>query len=238
MLNFDLSKVLGRWDLILCLLSIEVLIVWPQLDLAITGLFFNPATGGFPVADWSIVKDLYYLFGKFHILTLILLFTLIVYFSVNKNRPNRKIAIYLLCVLIIGPGLIVNLWLKDNSIGRARPREVVEFGGSHTFTPAFYNAQACDRNCSFPSGHAACGFYFVALAWAFRRRSLLLVGIGLGGMLGLMRIAQGGHFASDVLVSFWICYFCALCLARLFGLEDPFEATAENLEPLTSQLEQ
>jgi lipid A 4'-phosphatase len=238
MLNLDLRKILGRWDIILFLLSIEVCIVWPELDLAITKHFYYPALGGFPIGDWYIFKDLYYLFGKCHIFTALLLLGLIVYFSVNKNPPKRKIAAYLLCVLVIGPGLVVNLWLKDNSIGRARPREVIEFGGTHAFTPAFYNAQACDTNCSFPCGHAASGFYLVALAWAFRRRSLLLVGIGLGGLLGFMRIVQGGHFASDVLISFWVCYFCAMLLAKLFGLADPFESSSEKLAPLRSQFEQ
>ncbi len=34
----------------------------------------------------------------------------------------------------VGPGLIANLMLKDQW-GRARPKHVVEFGGSKTFTP-------------------------------------------------------------------------------------------------------
>ena len=237
MLNLDLHKALGRWDVILCLLSIEICIVWPQLDLSITGLFYDTALGGFPVAQWDIVKEIYHLFGKLHIITALLLLVLTIYFSLNKHLLNRKRSAYLLCVLLLGPGLIVNLWLKDNSIGRARPREVVEFGGQSAFTPAFYNAHACDKNCSFPSGHAACGFYFIALAWAFHRRDLLLLGIALGSLLGLMRIAQGGHFASDVLVSWWICYFTAAWLARLFGLADPLESRSESLVPLASQFE-
>ncbi len=115
--------------------------------------------------------------------------------------------IYLLAALAIGPGLIVNLVLKDNW-GRARPYEVIQFGGTSAFTPAFVISRECHKNCAFVSGHAAMGFYFIAFGFLCRRRRslfFLLAGI-YGAVVGLVRILQGGHFLSDVVFAFFIIH--------------------------------
>jgi len=116
---------------------------------------------------------------------------------------GRKV-LYLLMVLIIGAGLIVNVILKDN-FGRARPRDVEEFGGTKQFTPAFVISDECHDNCSFSSGEGAGAFYSLSLALAFsRRREMLLAGIAFGGVVSLGRIAAGAHFFSDSVVSFFV----------------------------------
>ncbi len=93
---------------------------------------------------------------------------------------DGKKVVYLFLVLIIGAGLIVNVMFKDN-FGRARPRDIVEFGGSAQFTPAFVVSSACDRNCSFSSGDSAGAFFSLAFILAFRRkRATDTVGVGFG----------------------------------------------------------
>src|SRR5262249_21775368 len=77
--------------------------------------------------------------------------------------------LFLYLVLIIGGGLIVNFTVKDH-FGRARPRDVAEFGGTKLFTPAFEISHQCTSNCSFSSGDAAGGFFAIALAMALSRR--------------------------------------------------------------------
>lgn len=74
----------------------------------------------------------------------------------------------------------------------------------------------CQRNCAFACGDASVGFFFLAPAFilAKRRRAWLAVGLAAGGLLGLMRLAQGGHFLSDVIFSFYIVYFSAWLLHR------------------------
>ena len=67
---------------------------------------------------------------------------------------NGRNILYLLLVLILGAGLIVNVIFKDDS-GRARPRDITEFGGSEQFTPAFVVTSGCVRSCSFSSGDSA-----------------------------------------------------------------------------------
>ena len=82
--------------------------------------------------------------------------------DVFAKHMNRRLAIFLLVVLFVGPGLIVNGIWKEHW-GRARPFEVQNFGGEHQYTPPMQPAQECDTNCSFVSGHAAMGFYWISL---------------------------------------------------------------------------
>jgi membrane-associated phospholipid phosphatase len=99
---------------------------------------------------------------------------------------------------------LVNGILKEHW-GRARPSQIVEFGGDRQFTPAFVPARQCERNCSITSGHAALGFSLVAFAFLVpdrrRRRLAVAAAIAAGSLFGLGRIVQGGHFLSDVVLS-------------------------------------
>ncbi len=109
--------------------------------------------------------------------------------------------LYVLICLAVGPGLVANVALKDHW-GRARPREVAEFGGHRTFTPALMPTNQCARNCSFVSGEASSAyipFYAVALALPQQRALLLAAGTVAGLSIGLVRMAQGAHFLSDIL---------------------------------------
>jgi len=117
---------------------------------------------------------------------------------------DGKRVLYLLFVLIVGAGLIVNAGLKDN-FGRARPRDVEEFGGTKLFTPAYVISSECRTNCSFSSGDAAGGFFSIALAMALsRRRAVLAAAVGIGALVSFARVASGAHFLSDTVVSFFI----------------------------------
>ena len=114
----------------------------------------------------------------------------------------RKL-IYLLLVLVLGAGMIVNGVFKED-FGRARPRDIVEFGGSKIFTPAFVVSHECDSNCSFSSGDGAGAFFALALALALsRKRAVLLSAFAYGALVSYSRIASGAHFLSDCVVSFF-----------------------------------
>jgi lipid A 4'-phosphatase len=108
--------------------------------------------------------------------------------------------VFLAVCLLVGPLVVTNIGLKDHW-GRARPRDVIEFGGTKAFTPPFPAADQCDYNCSFVSGEASSIFIvFFAAAFLFRSnaRNIITLGIVLGSLAGLTRMAQGGHFLSDV----------------------------------------
>ena len=151
-----------------------------------------------------------------------------------------KRVVYLILVLIVGAGLIVNVLLKDN-FGRARPRDIVEFGGAQLYTPPFVASGACHTNCSFSSGEAAGGFFALAIAWALRRRRALVVAaLGLGAFVSFCRVATGAHFFSDTVVSFFVMLLVAdvlyyyLVSAESERLEEREAVIVGPVQPVTT----
>jgi lipid A 4'-phosphatase len=142
--------------------------------------------------------------------------------------------LFLALCLIVGPLVVTNIGLKDHW-GRARPRNVIEFGGSRTFTSPFRPSNQCVRNCSFVSGEAS-SVYIVFFAGAFllRRNSRKMVALGIvfGSLAGLVRMAQGGHFLSDIAFAGVFMALTAATLQLLFdtiqsaGRAEPQETTA------------
>lgn len=136
---------------------------------------------------------------------------------------DRRRAAYVLLALAIGPGLVVEVALKDHW-GRARPRDMVEFGGERRFTPAFRPADQCADNCSFVSGHVALTMGFVCLAFLLpgRRRTAALAALtAAGAAVGWMRMVQGAHFLSDVIFAGFVVVGIAWALAALMLEPEP-----------------
>lgn len=207
-----------RWDLLLLLLCAAIFILYPQLDLISSHLFYKSSSGFF-LKDHAAVLFLRQLTPVVvGVLMLglggLLLASLVP--AAHRLRTQRKAMAYLLLALVLGPGLMVNTVFKDHW-GRARPSQVQEFGGDKVFSPAIIPTDQCARNCSFVSGDASVGFYFVSLAFVFTRRRKFWHGLGLsyGGILGVGRMMQGGHFLSDVIFSYFTVYFTALILYEL-----------------------
>ena len=109
----------------------------------------------------------------------------------------------------LGPGLLVNSGFKENW-QRARPYQVEPFGGTQQFTRATVMTDQCNNNCSFVSGHVACGIFFVSLMLVQRRRALAwgASGVLAGLVIGFARMADGAHWLSDVL---WACPITLVC---------------------------
>jgi lipid A 4'-phosphatase len=128
----------------------------------------------------------------------------------------RRPAAYMLLTLAVGPGLLVNLVLKDHW-GRPRPRQIEQFDGTLGYLPPLALGTSTD-NKSFPAGHASVGFSLCVLWFLWRRRRPLLAWGGLGAsillglLMGLGRLAAGAHFLSDVLWAGFITFFTALVL--------------------------
>jgi len=173
-------------------------------------MFFYDPVSRFYLADAPFCRWIYESVEIVSIAWVVLAVLLLATIWIRKKNwfgLSAKHLIYLLAALAIGPGLIVNFVFKDNW-GRARPNDVIQFGGTSAFTPAFAISGECHHNCSFVSGHAAVGFYFIAFGFLFRRRRslvVLLAGI-YGTVVGLVRILQGGHFLSDIVFAFFIIH--------------------------------
>jgi lipid A 4'-phosphatase len=190
-------------------------LAFPGLDLLTSGWLYAP-TRGFALDNHPLTDFIHEHLGwvAFGIALLIWLGSRLVK---RADQPGnwRKNAAYIVLVLIIGPGLLVNVVFKDHW-GRARPMQVDAFGGHARFTPAWIPSQQCDTNCSFVCGDSSVGFSLLALAFLSRRpRRWFFAAIGVGGALGLMRMAQGGHFLSDVVFSFFAVYFAAWWVHRM-----------------------
>ncbi len=143
--------------------------------------------------------------------------------SLEKFRIWRKVFLFIVLTAVIGPGIITNGILKEYW-GRPRPREVIGMGGRSAFEPALTINQS-GAGLSFPCGHATMGFLFMGGYFLCRRHrrglahGFLLGGISLGGLMGIARMVQGGHFFTDVIWAGLICYFVPLMLYYSMGLD-------------------
>jgi lipid A 4'-phosphatase len=203
--------------------------IFPEMDIRFSMFFYDPASG-FYLANTPFCRWIY---ASIEILSIAwggLAGLLLIVSWIRKKKLfglSTRHLIYLLASLAIGPGLIVNLVLKDNW-GRARPYEITQFGGSSAFTPAFVISCECQKNCGFVSGHAAMGFYFIAFGFLYKkRRSLIAFLAGIyGTVVGMVRILQGGHFLSDVVFAFFITYAVS---AVLFWIMFERKSSCETL---------
>lgn len=182
--------------------SILFFLVFPGVDLAVSGWFWRQ-DGGWVLGRAPLLE--FVRKGLPVVLAGVLIFLLIVW-AAGRALKERFLGIsgwvlfYLYASLIVGPGILVNAVFKD-TWDRARPSQIIQFGGDATFTPPWMVADQCVDNCSFMSGHGALGFWVVAFAFlapvAWRGRAIL-AGLLFGAGVGAVRIIQGGHFFSDV----------------------------------------
>lgn len=189
----------------------------PEIDLAVSGWFWS-ATDGFLGMRRPFLVLLHdavgpLIWGVFFLLLAGWLASGLGKAPDGLKRGRRALA-YLALAILVGPGLVVNVLFKDHW-GRARPNQIEAFGGEQQFTPAWVPSDQCDHNCAFVCGDASIGFVLLAVAYVSRRpRYWHGAGLVAGGFLGLMRLAQGGHFFSDVVFSWYAVAFSAWLLAR------------------------
>lgn len=192
-----------RLWLALCSALLLIYIVRPGIDLPVSAWFYRPDSG-FWIDDLPWVQAVHHTVPWIGRLLLVgsLAGWLLGHFAARPGlRRLRRPAAALFLGLVFGLGLLAHGALKEHW-GRARPLQVSQFGGTAAYTPPWQPATQCQRNCSFVSGHAGTGFALIALGTlgAVRsRRRWLVLGWSAGLLLGALRIAQGGHFLSDVL---------------------------------------
>jgi lipid A 4'-phosphatase len=111
-----------------------------------------------------------------------------------------RAAVHLLVTLVLAPGIMANVLLKDHW-GRPRPIDVQEFSGTDRFVAWWDPRGQCPQNCSFVSGESSGAFWAFApasLAPAPLRPLAFAGVIAFGTAVGTLRMALGGHFLSDV----------------------------------------
>jgi len=176
----------------------------PQVDLAVAQMLYlgdgQFLLSGSPVADlWMRATRL---LARLVVIGLAvgLILTLVSRRAVFGLDWRRYV--FLLLCFGVGAGVVANAVFKENW-GRARPSQVVEFGGEKRFTPAFAISDQCPRNCSFVSGDSAFAFGtlgFALLVGRYRCR-YAAAALGLGLVVGAGRMLTGSHFLSDIVFS-------------------------------------
>ena len=192
--------------------------IFPELDLKLAALFYDPATRSFPLKSDAVAafaRD-----GAMWVAWALALPALVA-IVVKLLRPDRpmlipgRAAVFLLVTILLSAGVLTNLTFKSYW-GRPRPMMVTEFNGPWQFVPYWDPRGECGRNCSFFSGEGATAFWTYAPAvltppaW----RPLAYAAATLFGITtSVLRMAFGGHFFTDVaaagLVSFlviWLAY--------------------------------
>lgn len=211
----------AAWKLLAWLaLALAAWLLLPPLDLYLSGLFYRPGAGFYLSRAWPVLAVYQAVPWVSRALAAALLGGLLwacAWRSPLARRSRGPLAFALLA-LALGPGLVGNTLLKDHW-GRPRPEQIVEFGGGSHYVPVPLPSRQCPRNCSFVSGHALVGFYFIAGAWLWprQRRRWLAAGIGAGMLIGLVRVVQGGHFFSDVLGALAVVWAVDAALYRFMA---------------------
>jgi lipid A 4'-phosphatase len=190
--------------------------VWTQFDLDAAALFLGPAAPVNAAKWWWVELINLYVPAVFR--TLVIL-ALLGWLLASLRASGKKWRLPLAFVVLagaLGPGLLVNSGFKDNW-ARARPYQVEPFGGPQQFTRAAVMTDQCNNNCSFVSGHVACGFFLVSMMLVHRRRRCAwgAVGVAAGLVIGFARMADGAHWFSDVLWASPITLACSWVLWKL-----------------------
>jgi lipid A 4'-phosphatase len=193
--------------------------IYPELDLKLAALFYDPATKSFPLKQngWAaLARD-----GAMW-LTWAMLAPAIVALVIKLARPDRPLLmsgraiVFLIATLALSSGVLSNLAFKSHW-GRPRPLVVRQFNTGE-FPPLDFVAWwdprgGCAWNCSFFSGEGAAAFWTyapAALAPPAWRPLAYAAATLFGVATSLLRMAFGGHFFSDVaiagLVSFLVIW--------------------------------
>ena len=203
------SEATGRFlfGLLACTLALGLLaalafLAFPEIDLLVSGVFYDGhrrfagQSLGWVQNSRAAFIDVFWLCVAVSLTGL--------FMTRERTRAWLRCTfaewLFLAICIVTGPGFVANLVFKDHW-GRARPKEIIEFGGAKLFTPALLPADQCANHCSFVSGEAASIFVtFYAASLLVSRGSgiLLMAGTLLGFAAGLTRMAQGAHFLSDV----------------------------------------
>lgn len=196
--------------------------LFPKIDIATTNPFFlalpcspaeagiKPVCGYFPAARNGVLvaaRDILHYLPLYIGLTLI--YRLIRVWSEHGATYNRDLSLRLqagLVSLFLGPGLLINILLKQIS-HRPRPRNTDLFSGNLPFVPAGDFSGACTDNCSFISGEAAGGgWIFCYTLFLLPQKYRLICAPPLfviSFAMPIMRLTFGGHYLSDVILG-WL----------------------------------
>lgn len=181
--------------------------VYPELDLKLAALFYDPQTRSFPLKldAWAaLARDASMWIAWAPAVPAI---AALIIKLVRPDKPllvSGRAIIFLLATLALSAGLLSNFAFKSHW-GRPRPVVVSQFDNgqfaAQDFVAWWDPRGGCDWNCSFFSGEGATAFWTYAPAalappaWRpFAYAAATLFGV----VTSVLRMAFGGHFFTDV----------------------------------------
>lgn len=195
--------------------------IFPGLDLAVAGYFHGFVDGANNTFALRLYPPVMLARDAGLWVGTILVAPAVIAVVVKLILPRRKMlipgraALFLIATMALGPGLLVNVVLKDHW-GRSRPIDVTQLGGAETFVPWWDPRGDCPANCAFVSGDVAGSFWTLAPAaltpppW---RAAAYGAALALGTAMAVFRVMAGAHFPSDVIFAgvfsflvIWLCY--------------------------------
>lgn len=175
--------------------------LFPEIDLRIAYAVTNLSPNGLALSITSVLRK----FGPW--IEILLIAPAVIAVIIKLFMPRTKMLIsgravvFLIASLILGPGLLVNVALKDHW-GRPRPGHTTQFGGHQQFVAWWDPRGECQKNCSFVSGEASSAFWAMApaaLAPPQWRTLAYAAALAFGIATSLSRMIMGGHFTSDTI---------------------------------------
>ena len=229
-IKFNLSKITL---LAATLMAVSFIFVgFPQIDITVSALFYKPEQ------NFLLRNTPLHLFVdswirpsiKYLTVTLVVACVYKLFFGQSTVKRRFNIVAFLFSSFLLGPVLLVNGLLKE-FIGRARPKNIIEYGGTKIFSPAYFPADQCETNCSFVSGDAAVAFSTIAFALIFKgklRFQLVAIALSFGVLVSIYRLGTGAHFLSDTVLSGLFCILIILILERMLLRKADQTSRAKN----------
>lgn len=187
----------------------------PGIDQAVTRLFFLqfPCPEGWPrqvcgaftpsaSSFWTVLREIFHYVPIAAAAVVAALLARDLSAGHRLSDPRPLYSLTALATFLAGPGLLVNVVLKEHW-GRPRPISTDIFGGDLPFVPAGQWSDACASNCSFVSGEASAVFWLICLIpllparW---RRSAAPLIVAIAIFTAGLRVAFGGHYLSDAVL--------------------------------------
>src|SRR6201747_2882712 len=215
--------------------------IYPELDLKLAALFYDPATKSFPLKSnvlAAILRDgaMWIAWG--------LALPAIAAVVIKLARPDRPLMmsgraiVFLLGTLILSAGILTNLGFKSYW-GRPRPVVVTQFNGPQQFVPWWDPRGSCARNCSFFSGEGATAFWTYAPAAltppAWRPLAYAAATV-FGVATSALRMSFGGHFFTDVAIAGLVTFLVIWLAYRTIYRWPPSRLTDEDIDAALTRL--
>ena len=181
-----------------------VFAVAPQLDVEIAGYFFRPEVRATISAIYPVLEMIRTSNNVLTVSTALLALVALVFKFIWPRGPAlmpARASLLIIGTFALGPILLANGVFKSHW-SRPRPGEVIQLGGTSPYMRWWDPRGACRGNCSFVSGEASSAFAMLAPAVALPppwRTPAVGAALLYGTTIGLIRMALGGHFLTDVI---------------------------------------